>query len=58
MNWLAMGLLVAAGDAPTQSAATGGSGTSHPWIWIVVGFFVLAAVAALIARYAGRRKHK
>jgi ABC-type Na+ efflux pump permease subunit len=56
MNWLAMGLLVAAGDAPTQSAATGGSGISHPWIWIVLGFFVLAAVAALIARYAGRRK--
>ena len=35
--------------------AASGPGSPHPWIWIVLGAFVLATVAALIARHFGRR---
>jgi hypothetical protein len=39
----------------SPSPAATGSGVPYPWVWIVLGVFVIAAVAALIARHYGRR---
>jgi hypothetical protein len=45
----------AAGQPSTSPAASGGTGSSLLWLWILLGAVVLIAVIALIVRSSGRR---
>ena len=45
----------AAGQPSSSPAASGGTGSSLLWLWILLGAVVLIAVIALIVRSSGRR---